>query len=214
MGMTTKPTRDSRKSAGSADRTPSGRSAAGGLATTAGTAANTAKGAVTTTAGAADTAKGAVTTVTDTAVKPLLSGVAFALVVRKIMLLIRFLRELELQLQGALRGLVLRLREATAGRRGGDQEAIEDEAFEDEAVQDEEAVDEEAAEDRVDRRGPATRPARRPQSGQRPQRPARPRRDVDAPQPDAPAPAVRRAPVARRPKRPGRRGPGAGGHSE
>src|SRR5688500_7610752 len=97
MGMTTKPTRDSRETTGSADRagpgnparsarqragspalgaaankarpgghgvankldrvatssTASGRSAAGGLATTAGTATDTAKGAVKTTAGTA-----------------------------------------------------------------------------------------------------------------------------------------------------------------
>jgi hypothetical protein len=263
MGMTTKPTRDSRETTGSADRarsgnparsvqragsavlgaaankarsgvhgvanrldrvatssTASGRSAAGGLATTAGTATDTAKGAVKMTAGTAtNTAKSAVTTVTDTVAKPLLSGVgaafALALVVRKIMLFLRFLRQLALQLLEALRQLALRLREEAARRRGGEQEAIEDEAFEDEAVEDDEAVDEEAAEDRIDRREPATRPAPRPQSeGQRPQRPARPRRDVNAPQPDAPAPAVRRAPVARRPTRLGRRGPGASGRGE
>jgi hypothetical protein len=268
MGMTTEPTRDSRKTKESADRagsdnparsaqkragstvlgaaankarsgvhgvanrldrvatssTASSRSAAGGLAATAGTATDTAKGAVKTTAGTAtDTVKGAVTTLT-TVAKPLLNGVgaafALAVVVRKIMLFLQFLRQLALQVLEALRQLALRLREAAARRRGGEQEAIEDEAFDDEAfddeaVEDEEAVVEEAAKDRSDRREPAARPAPRPQSeGQRPQRPVRPRRDVNAPQPDAPAPTVRRAPVSRRPTRLGRRGLGAGGRGE
>jgi hypothetical protein len=199
MGMTTEPTRDSRKTTGSADRagsgnpartamqragstvrgaaakartgghgvanrldrvatssTAAGRSAAGDLATTAGTATDTAKGAVKTTAGTAtDTVKGAVTTLTSVA-KPLLSGVgaafALALVVRKIMLFLRFLRQLALQVLEALRQLSFRLREAAARRRGGAQEAIEDEAADDEAVDDEEAVDEETPKDRSDRR--------------------------------------------------------------
>jgi hypothetical protein len=185
-----------------ASSTASARTAAGGLATTAGTATNTAKGAVKTTASTAtDAAKGAVTMVTDTVAKSLPTGVgvAFALVVRKVTLLLRFLRQLALQLLEALNQLAGRLREAAARRRSGEQGAL----------------DGKAAEDRVDRREPATRPAQRPQpEGQRPQRPARPRRDVNAPQPDAPAAAVRRAPGARQPERPGRRVPGAVARSE
>ncbi|MFD1521355.1 hypothetical protein [Pseudonocardia yunnanensis] len=88
--------------------------------------------------------------------KPLLSGVgasfALALVVRKVMLFLRFLRQLALQVLEALRQLALGLREAAARRRGGGQEAVEDEASDDEAVDDEEAVDEEAPEGRSDRR--------------------------------------------------------------
>jgi hypothetical protein len=186
------------------------------MATKAGTAANTAQGAAKTTVGTAtSTAKGAVTAVTDTVAKPLLSGlgVGFALVVRKVMLLLRFLRRLAFQLLVVgLQKLAHRLDEAAARLRGGEQEALEDEdeADEDQAAADQEGLDEEAAENRVDRRERATRPAppRRSES-QRPQRSTRPRRDVNAPQPDAPA--ARRAPVARRPERPGRRGPGASG---
>jgi hypothetical protein len=184
--------------------TASGKSAAGGLGTTAGTATDAAKDAVKTTASTAtDTAKGAATTVTDT-VKPVVSGVvggvlrgvgpAFALVVRKIMLFLQFLRRLALQLLEALRQLALRLREAAARRRGGEQQAVEDED-----VEDQELVEEEAAEKR-----PA--PPGQPE-GQRAQQAARPRPAAKAA--DAPARAVRRVPVPRRPER--RRGPGAGG---
>jgi hypothetical protein len=199
-----------------------GRSAAGGLKTTAGTATGTAKGAVTTTAGiatgtakgaattTAGTAKGVVTTVTDAVPKALLSGVgvAFALAVRKIMLLLRFLRQLALQLLEALKQLARRLSEAAASRRGREPEAVEDED-EDKA---QEPSDEEAGEDRVDRREPASRPATRPRSEGG--RPARPRREVPAARSDAPPPAARRAPTAPRSDRLRRRGPGAGGRGE
>jgi hypothetical protein len=165
--------------------TPSGRSSVGSVTKTAGTATGTAKGAV--------------TTVADKVAKPLLSGdgAAFALLVRKAMLFLRFLRQLALRLLEALNQLALRLQEFAARRRGGEQKAVDEEA------------EEEAGED--DRREPETRPAppRRPE-GLRPQRPVRPR--PDAATPDAPGPAVRRrASMARRPERPSRRVPGAGG---
>jgi hypothetical protein len=189
--------------------TASGRSAAGGLATTAGTATDTAKGAVETAVGTATgTAKGAVTTVAATVSKSLLSGVgaAFALAVRKVMLLLRFLRQLALQLLEALRRLALRLLEAAIERLDREPEAIEDEAAEDQ-----EPLDEEAAEAQVDRPERARQPGPRSRSeGQRPQRPIRPRREATTPQPDAQAPAARGAPMARRPERLGGRGPGTG----
>ncbi|GAA5131168.1 hypothetical protein [Pseudonocardia adelaidensis] len=188
--------------------TASGGSAAGGLATTAGTAAAAAKDAGTTTAGTATgtakgavtatagIAKGAVTTVTDKVAKPLLNGVGvgFALVVRKIMLFLRFLRQLALRLLDALEHLARRLQELAARYRGVEQQEVED-----------------AGEDRGDRREPGTRPApsQRPE-GRRPRGPARPR--PDAAPPDAPASAApRRTPLAGRPERSGRRAPGAGG---
>ena len=189
--------------------TAAGRSAAGGLTTTAATAADTAKGVTTTTAGTtkgalatttgatrgaltatAGMAKGAVTTVTGTVVKPLLTGAAFALVVRKVMLFIRFLRQLALQLLEALRQLALRLREAADRYRGGAQD---------------EAIEGEEAGGSPDERSEAA-PARRPEGS----RPVRPRPDAARPEP--PAPAERRhAPAARRPERLGGRAPGAGG---
>jgi hypothetical protein len=98
------------------------------------------------------------------------------------MLLLRFLRQLALQLLEALRRLALRLLEAGAERLGGRQQVIEDEdeAFE-EAAEDQEPPDEEAAEAQVDRRERAKPPARRPRSeGQGPQRPTGPARDSRA----------------------------------
>jgi hypothetical protein len=171
--------------------TTSGRSAAGGLATTAGTAADTAKGVTTTTAGTAKggltatagIAKGAVTTVAGKVLKPVLSGVAFALIVRKVMLFIQFLRQLALQLLEALKQLALRLREVAARLRGGDEHQV--------------IEGEESGENRDERPEPAAPPR---SEGRRPV----------AARPDAPA-ERRRAPAARRPERPGGRAPRAGG---
>jgi hypothetical protein len=125
--------------------------------------------------------------------KPLLSGVAFALVVRKVMQFLRFLRQLAIRLLEALNQLALRLRELAARYRGGEQQATEDEDVQ------------EAGEDQVDRREPEVRPAPPPRPEGK--RPVRPRPDAVSPE----APVRRRAPVTRRPERPSRRVPGAGG---